>query len=271
MLRAEHIDALENHAPLSHQRLCDWNLRLFENKAGLHPNAIGAYRKGTEYVMKVYGKTQEIVYEAVRPENVPIEMDRFLEFANKDDALDPFVKAAIASLWFVAIHPFEDGNGRISRAIADYLINKDSSEGLKVLNLSSGILKDRNAYYNRIQISLTDNPSMDVSAWVVWFLDMVCDCFVRSRSALKKTLSTTSFMKSLDPNEFNSREMSMLYKLADGSFFGKLTTEKWMNMIKSSKTVAFRDIQHLVKKGFLIPSNEAGRNAGYYFNDMIVQ
>ncbi len=264
-------DALENHGPLTHQRLCDWNLRLFENKAGLHPKVMGEYRNGAEYFMKVSGKSQEIVYEAVRPENVPMEMGRFLEFVNGDDALDPFVKASIASLWFVAIHPFEDGNGRISRAIADYVINRSSNDGLHVFNLSSGILMDRDSYYDHIQVSLTDNPSMDISGWVVWFLDMVCDCFVRSRSALKKTLSTTSFMKSLDPNEFNSREMSMLYKLADGSFFGKLTTEKWMEMTKSSKTVAFRDIQHLVKKGFLIPSNGAGRNAGYHFNDMIVQ
>ena len=257
-------DALENHASLTEERLFQWNVRLFENKAGLRPKQVGEYRDGKEYVMKVAGKNSEVIYEAMPPHLVEKEMKALLDFVN-NAKLDCFLKAAIASLWFVIIHPFEDGNGRISRAIADYIISRDAGETFHAFNISTGILKNRATYYEQIQKASANNENMDIAPWCVWFLGMVKDCIEQSRLMLKKTLTTSSFMKGLDPNEFNSREMSMLYKLADGSFFGKLTTEKWMKITKCSNTVAFRDIQHLVKKGFLKPSGENGRNTGYYF------
>ena len=259
-------DALENPSPLTNERLFQWHIKLFENKAGLKPKLIGSYRTGPEYVMKFTGKTNEVIYEAVEPQVVPQEMAKLLDFINTS-LLDGFLKASIASLWFVIIHPFEDGNGRISRAIADYIISKTSKETFHAFNISTGILKDRASYYEQIQRAEVYNTDMNITQWCVWFLDMVTNCIEQSRLTLKRTLRTSAFMKSLDPNEFNSREMSMLYKLADGSFFGKLTTEKWMKITKCSNTVAFRDIQHLVSKGLLIPSGEAGRNTGYYFND----
>lgn len=258
-------DALENHEPLTSKRLFEWNIKLFENKAGLRPKQIGKYRTGPEYIMKVSGKNNEIIYEAVPPQFVEEEMNKLLDFIN-NTTLDCFLKAAIASLWFVIIHPFEDGNGRISRAIADYIISKDANEAFHAFNISTGILKDRKSYYNQIQNVSINNQGMDISKWCTWFLNVVTNCIKQSTLMLKKTISTIAFMKSLDPNEFNSREMSILYKLADGSFFGKLTTEKWMKITKCSNTVAFRDIQHLVQKGFLVPSGESGRNTGYYFN-----
>lgn len=258
-------DALENHEPLTHERLFDWNKKIFEQKAGIKPKNIGLYRTGPEYVMKISGKTSEVVYEAVKPEKVKLEMDKLLVFINEKADVDPFLKAAIASLWFVIIHPFEDGNGRISRAIADYIISKNAGEGFHAFNISTGILKNRETYYKKIQEVSINNSALDISSWLLWFLDMVANCIAQSRLILSKTLQTIAFMKNLDPNEFNSREMSMLYKLADGSFFGKLTTDKWMKITKCSKTVAFRDIQHLVQKGFLVPSGEAGRNTGYFF------
>lgn len=260
-------DALENNSPLTHERLFSWHTRLFENKAGKKIKAVGAYRTGPEYVMKALKQEYEVVYEAVKPESVYKEMERLLAFINSDDGLDPFAKAAIASLWFVLIHPFEDGNGRISRAIADYIISRNQTGSFHAFNISTGILSERNAYYEQIQKVSINNTSMDITDWLTWFLNLITRCIITSREMLRKTLRTTAFMKSLDPNEFNSREMSMLYKLADGSFFGKLTTDKWMKMNKCSNTVAFRDIQHLVQTGFLIPSNEQGRNAGYFFND----
>ena len=259
-------DALENPAPMTVQRLFNWHRKLFENKAGIRPKNIGIYRNGPEYVMKVASKSSQVVYEAVRPQFVATEMDRLLDYVNSSNE-NCFVKAAIASLWFVIIHPFEDGNGRISRALADYIISKDEGDTFHVFNLSTGILKSRSSYYSQIQTASTNNPSMDITKWIVWFLELVTKCIEQARLTLKRTLATTAFMKTLNPNEFNSREMSMLYKLADGTFFGKLTTEKWMKMTKCSNTVAFRDIQHLVQKGFLTPSGEAGRNAGYYFNE----
>ena len=264
-------DALENHGPLTHGRLWQWNRDLFENKAGIRPKTAGSYRTGPEYVMRISGRNREIVYEAVRPETIYQNMENLLSFINADDGIDPFVKAAVVSLWFVIIHPFEDGNGRISRAIADYVISKNAEKTLRAFSISSGILKNRSSYYEQIQIASVDNDDMDISQWVVWFLNTVTECIIESRETLRRTIQTVTFMKALDPNEFNSREMSMLYKLAYGSFFGKLTTDKWVKMNKCSNSVAFRDIQHLDKLGYLVPSEGQGRNDGYYFNQSSVQ
>lgn len=258
-------DALENHEKMTHERLFEWNTNLFINKAGVKPKVIGAYRTSPEYVMKYHKMEGEVVYEAVCAEKVPEEMDRLLDYINADNGISPFVKAAVSSLWFVLIHPFEDGNGRISRALADYIISRDYGSVVHLFKISTGILKDRSSYYEEIQ-NVSSGDSMDITAWVVWFLDMVKGCIVQVRETLRKTLSVTAFMKSLDPNEYNSREMSMLYRLSDGSFFGKLTREKWAKLMKCSDTAAFRDIQHLVEEGFLIPTGENGKKAGYYFN-----
>lgn len=264
-------DALENHGPLTHQRLVDWNTRLFENIPGRRPKTIGSYRVGPEYVMKYSGKSSEIIYEAVGAERVYEEMDAFISFVNGEDEVDPFVKAAISSLWFVMIHPFEDGNGRISRAVADYIIASGCNSPFHAFNISAGILKNRKDYYEQIRLASCDNPGMNITNWVIWFLGIVADCIVESKDSLRRTLRSSAFMKRLDPNVFNSREMSMLYRLADGSFYGKLTTEKWMKMTKCSKAAAFRDIQHLVQKGYLLSSNDSGRNQGYFFNPKVME
>lgn len=254
------MDALEDHSPLTHQRLFEWNKKIFENKAGIKPKRIGEYRNKPKYIMRVFGKNSEVIYEAVQADEVYSEMDRLLEYINNSNE-DLFVKASIASLYFVLIHPFEDGNGRISRVIVDYIISGKHSN----IHISTRILKDRSSYYDQIQ-RVSSNSDLDVTSYVIWFLGIVTKCIVDSRLMLKRTLNTSLFMKSLDPSEYNSREMSMLYKLADGSFFGKLTTDKWIKMTKCSKAAAFRDIQHLVSKGFLVSSGEEGRNTGYYFN-----
>ena len=259
------LDALEDHSPMTHQRLFKWNRKLFENKAGIKPKVIGEYRITPEYVMRVSGKNRDVIYEAVKPDRVYNEMDRLIRYIN-EAAEDCFVKASIASLWLVLIHPFEDGNGRISRALADYIISGESESKLQSFNISTGILKDRVSYYEHIQMISSNDLNLDITSWIIWFLDIVTACINQSMMQLKRTLKTSSFMKTLDPNEYNSREIIMLYKLIDGSFYGKLTTDKWIKMTKCSKTAAFRDIQHLVKKGFLISSGEEGRNTGYYLS-----
>lgn len=259
------LDALEDRSPMTHQRLFEWNRKLFENKAGIKPKTIGEYRKKPEYVMRLSGKNRDVIYEAVKADRVYNEMDRLIRYINEDGE-DCFVKASIASLWLVLIHPFEDGNGRISRALADYIISRESESKFRSFNISTGILKDRVSYYEHIQMISSNDSNLDITSWIVWFLDNVTACINQSMMQLKRTLKTSSFMKSLDPNEYNSREMSMLYKLVDGSFYGKLTTDKWIKMMKCSKAAAFRDIQHLVRKGFLISTGDEGRNTGYYFN-----
>ncbi len=259
------FDGLENHDKMTHERLFEWNRRLFINKAGIKPKTIGCYRTSTEYVMRYRKMESEVVYEAVPADVVYSEMDKLLEYINTDDDTNPFLKAAVVSLWFVLIHPFEDGNGRISRTLADYVTARFSG-GNGIYKISPIILRRKSEYYEKIE-NVSKGETMDITEWVIWFLSVVGEAIAGAGEILKKTLAVSSFMKSLDPNEYNSRQMSMLYRLADGSFYGKLTTEKWAKMMKCSSTVAYRDIQHLVKRGFLIPSGDGGRNTGYYFNE----
>ncbi len=256
-------DAVRNHSAMTHERLFEWNRNIFINKAGIKPKIIGAYRTAPEYVMRYRKMEGDVIYEAVSADRVQSEMERLLSYINTDDD-NVFVAAAVSSLWFVLIHPFEDGNGRISRALADYIISRD--EGWKELYKTSPvILKRKSEYYDEIERVASSN-TLDITNWLIFFLSVINESIVTSMDVLRKTLRTTTLMKSLDPNEYNSREMSMLYTLSDGSFYGKLTTEKWAKMMKCSSTVAYRDIQHLVKRGFLIPSGDGGRSTGYYFN-----
>lgn len=258
-------DAIENTSAMTHDRLFDWQKQLFIHKAGFRPKGLGSYRIGPEFILKASGKKTEIIYEAVPAQAVRSEMERLLAYVNENTKQDPFIKAAVTSLWFVIIHPFEDGNGRISRSLADYVLARSLHDGFRTFSISGSILRKRREYYDEIQ-AVSTGDSLDVTPWVVWFLETVTESIQESREVLRRTLAVTSFMKSLDPSEYNSRELSMLYRLADGSFYGKLTNEKWMKITKCSNAAAFRDIQHLVAQGFLIPSGDSGRNTGYYFD-----
>ena len=176
---------------------------------------------------------------------------------------------AIASLWFLAIHPYGDGNGRISRAISDHILAKSFKDSMMVFSMSTMILKNRRTYYEQLERITGQKESIDITDWVLWNTEIALQAERHAVETLRKTMMLTNFMKDLDPSEYNSREIHMLFKLADGSFFGKLTNEKWAKMNKCSSAAALRDIQHLVENGLLIPSGDAGRNAGYYLNPEI--
>ncbi|MBP5161396.1 MAG: DUF4172 domain-containing protein [Spirochaetales bacterium] len=266
------MDAISNSRILTEERLNSWHRMLFENAAGIKPKIIGGYRSTPEYILRRQGRSIEIIYTAVPQEKVPSEMERLIRFINDEENLNqhnPLAMVSIASLWFVAIHPYGDGNGRISRAISDYILSKSFKDSMKVFSLSTMILRNRKAYYELIERITGQKESIDITAWVIWNTEMAIEAEKNALASLRKTMMLTSFMKDLDPSEYNSREMHMLFKLADGSFFGKLTNEKWARMNKCSSAAALRDIQHLVEKHLLIPSGDAGRNAGYYLNPEI--
>lgn len=134
--------------------------------------------------MKYHKMEGEEIYEAVNAESIQSEMEKLLKYINEDNGENSFLKAAVAFLWFVLIHPFEDGNGRISRAVADYIINRDYSFSMPLLSVSTGILRDRATYYEKIQ-SVSESNSMDISGWIIWFLDMVRGCFSLAGNAEK--------------------------------------------------------------------------------------
>lgn len=266
------MDAITDSRKLTEERLNGWHRMLFENAAGIKPKRIGGYRTTPEYIIRRQGREIEIVYTAVPQEKVPSEMERLLDFINDDASAslhNPIAMASIASLWFLEIHPYGDGNGRISRAISDHILSKSFKDTMKVFSLSAMILRNRKSYYELLERITGQKESIDITDWVLWNTEMATGAERNALSSLRKTMRLTSFMKDLDPAEYNSREIHMLFKLADGSFFGKLTNEKWAKMNKCSSAAALRDIQHLVENGLLIPSGDAGRNAGYYLNPEI--
>jgi Fic family protein len=266
------MDAITDSRKLTEERLNGWHRMLFENAAGIKPKTIGGYRTTLEYIIRRQGREIEIVYTAVPQEKVPSEMERLLDFINDDASAslhNPIAMASIASLWFLAIHPYGDGNGRISRAISDHILSKSFKDTMKVFSLSAMILRNRKSYYELLERITGQKESIDITDWVLWNTEMATGAERNALASLRKTMRLTSFMKDLDPAEYNSREIHMLFKLADGSFFGKLTNEKWAKMNKCSSAAALRDIQHLVENGLLIPSGDAGRNAGYYLNPEI--
>ena len=262
------LDAISNHEPLTEERLNTWNRMLFVNYAGIKPRSAGSYRNGPEYIIKQTNRGPEVIYTAVPPDRVHKEMETFLAFVNSDKEKNPMIRSAIASQWFVVIHPYADGNGRISRAISDYILARGLE--IKTSSMSSMILADRKEYYARLNAISTQDESLDLTDWIVWYMEIATNAQINAMETLKKTIRLTGFMKNLDPSVYNSREISILYKLADGSFYGKLTTEKWAKMTKCSTAAAQRDIRHLVGEGYLVPDGGKGPKTGYFLNEQFL-
>jgi len=258
------IDATGNLQPLSTTRIKQWHSLLFSSSARLKPNFIGDYRQGPVFITTGSGRNSEVIYEGLPYEYIDHAMEDLIEYINNSWKEMPLVKSAIASLWFLCIHPFEDGNGRISRAIADYVLSVGYQDTSRVYSMSSLILKHREEYYHVLQEVSSQAQSLDLTRWIVWNIDIAIQAKQEALNVYRKSIQLTRFMKSLDPSVYNSRQLSMLYKLADGSFEGKLSTDKWAKMNKCSVAAASRDIQHLLKEGLLVPSGDTGPMTGYY-------
>jgi Fic family protein len=265
------LDATGNLQELSTARIKQWHSLLFSSMAGIKSKNIGEYRQCPVYISKGNGKDPEIIYEGIPAERINAEMERLVEFINGENEKKPLVKSAIASLWFLCIHPFEDGNGRISRAIADYLLSKGFNETHRVYSMSSLILKNRTEYYQLLQAISSQFESLDLTRWLVWNIEIAIQAKLVALHVYEKSVKLTRFMKNLDPSVYNSREISMLFKLADGSFNGKLSTAKWAKMNKCSPAAASRDIQHLLQEGFLIPSGDTGPKTGYFLDPALLE
>lgn len=265
------LDATGNLEELSIERIIGWHSLLFSSMAGIKPKNIGSYRKGPVYISKGNGKNTEIIYEGLPAERIESEMERLIGFINGENEEKPLVKSAIVALWFLCIHPFEDGNGRISRAIADYVLSKGYGETHRVCSMSSVILENHGEYYHLLHEISSQSESLDLSRWLVWYIDIAVQAKLEAIKVYEKSVKLTRFMKDLDPSIYNSRQLSMLFKLADGSFEGKLSTEKWAKMNKCSSAAASRDIQHLLLEGFLIPSGDTGPKTGYFLEPALLE
>ncbi len=262
------IDAVHNNnQPLTHERLFNWHAALFPTgRSGMHRITVATYRIGEEPMQIVSGAMgrERVHYEAPDSKFVPTMMNEFLEWVNSSQDIDPILKAAIAHLWFVAIHPFDDGNGRLTRTITDMLLAKADGVPHRYYSMSAEILRERKTYYEILEKTTTG--SMDITSWLEWFLQILRKAIIRSEETIQKVIKKSSFWQQYREVAMNERQVKIVNMLWE-DFKGKLTTSKWAKITKTSQATALRDITDLIEKGVLVTANEGGRSTNYLLND----
>jgi Fic family protein len=256
------LDATQNNQkPLSSERLFDWHAALFSTgRSGMYQITVGAWRTGTMQVVSGGFGREKVHFQAPDADLLNQEMEKFIDWFNADQAIDPVLKAGIAHLWFVTIHPFEDGNGRIARAITDMQLSKADGNTQRFFSMSAQIQKKRNSYYEILEKS--QKGTSDITDWLIWFLECLTETLLSTDLILEKVLSKARFWEKHRTTSFNDRQRSMLNKLLD-NFEGKLTSSKWAKMTKCSSDTALRDIQDLMSKDVLKKEDLGGRSTNY--------
>ena len=259
------LDATQNFdKPLTAERLFAWHSSLFPTgHSGIHKIVVGAWRNDANGPMQVVsgpiGK-EKVHYEALAAPRLKAEMSKFVAWANKKESTDPVLRSALAHLWFVTIHPFDDGNGRIARAIADWALARSEGSSQRFYSMSSQIRIERTTYYDILE--KTQKSSLDVTDWMEWFLDCLGRAISGTESTLAAVIRKAHFWEKNDRKTINERQKLMLNKLLDG-FEGKLTSTKWAKIAKCSQDTAQRDIQGLIGQGMLVKDAAGGRSTSY--------
>ncbi len=260
------LDATQRYTlPLTEKRLFGWHAALFPTGySGPYLIEVGRYRTGEMQVVSGAMGKEKLHYEAVKPELVKMEMDKFLNWFNNENSIDPVLKAAIAHFWFIIIHPFDDGNGRIARALSDMLLACAEGSGERFYSMSRQILAERKLYYEVLQ--KVQHSSGDITEWIDWYLHCLKNAMLSTENITQKILRKAEFWKLHQHTPINERQRIILNKLFD-DFEGKLQTSKWAKIVKTSTDTALRDIKDLVEKGILKQTDQAGRNANYELAD----
>jgi Fic family protein len=260
------LDATQNYEdPLNHERLYSWHAALFPTgRSGMYKIEVAKYRTGEMAIVSGPMGKEKIHYEAPKAIQVKEEMDRFLDWFNSETKIDPVLKAAIAHFWFIIIHPFDDGNGRIARAISDLMLARSDGSTQRFYSLSSQILIERKAYYNILQ--QVQFSQGDITEWLDWILNCLYRSMESSKEAMNQVLRKSDFWERHKESELNSRQRLMLNKLLDG-FDGKLKSSKWAKIAKCSPDTALRDIKDLIEKGILRKEKSGGRSTSYELED----
>jgi Fic family protein len=259
------LDATQKfREPLTKERLFAWHAALFPTgRSGLAKIVVGAWRDGTSGLMRVISGPvgrETVHYEAPAAGRLDDEMTAFLNWFNAEAAVDPVVKAAVAHLWFVTIHPFDDGNGRIARAIADMMLARSEDSPQRFYSMSAQIGSERSAYYGILEA--TQKGGLDITAWLAWFLACLDRAFDGAEKTLETVLRKAAFWKRHVHTSFNDRQRDMINRLLDG-FYGKLTSAKWASIEKCSPDTALRDITDLLGRGILRKDEAGGRSTSY--------
>ncbi len=250
--------------PLTEERLFGWHASLFPaGRSGMHPINVGMWRDNRTAPMQVVSGPvgrERVHFEAPQAARLEDEMRRFLEWFNGDTTTEPVLKAAQAHLWFVTVHPFDDGNGRIARAIADMALARSEKSPRRFYSMSAQIRQERADYYRILE--QTQQGTLDVTPWIEWFLRCLTRAIDHAETALSGVLATARHWEKLRDVTLNDRQRLMINRLLEG-FAGALTTSKWAALTKSSQDTALRDIQHLVERGVLVRNAAGGRSTTY--------
>ena len=256
------FDAVHHYEePLTQERLFRWHGALFPNPSRLEHITVGDWRQGDAPMQVVSGRygREKVHYEAPPSRDVQPMMSELLQWINNAE-LDPVLKAAIAHLWFVSIHPFSDGNGRLARTITDMLLAKADQSPYRFYSMSTQIAVARKEYYDILE--KTQKGNLDISEWLTWFLGRMERAVTVAIETIERTLRKATFWEDHRHVSMNERQTKMVNMLWDG-FEGKLTSSKWAKANKCSPDTALRDLQDLVAKGILVRSEEGGRSTGY--------
>jgi Fic family protein len=256
------LDAIQNYThDLSEDRLFGWHSALFPSgRSGMYKIEVGKYRTGEMQVVSGAMGKEKVHYKAVEAKNVKPEMDKFISWINEKSKIDSVIKSAIAHLWFVTIHPFDDGNGRIARAISDMLLARSDVSSQRFYSMSNQILKERKKYY--LELEKTQHADSDLTHWLNWFLNCLKKSLLNTEVTLKRVFRKASFWEKHRNTQLNERQRFIINKLCD-NFYGKLTSSKWTKMSKISSDTALRDIKDLIEKGILRQDEVGGRSTNY--------
>jgi Fic family protein len=259
------LDATQNcFKPLTKDRLFDWHAALFPTgRSGMYKITVADWRKDTTGPMQVVsgamGK-EKVHFQAPDSDLIESEMLLFLDWYNNYDKIDLVIKAAIAHLWFVSIHPFEDGNGRITRALSDMVLARADKSNQRFYSMSAQIRKERKGYYEILE--KTQKGNLDITEWIIWFLHCLINALKSTDSILRQVLFKADFWNKHAKTIINERQRKLINKLLDG-FDGKLTSSKWAKIATCSKDTAIRDINDLINKNILRKEAAGGRSTNY--------
>ena len=263
------LDATQRYdQPLIEERLFGWHASLFPTgRSGMHPITVGMWRDDRTASMQVVSGPvgrERLHFEAPAAARLQSEMRRFLDWFNGDATTEPVLKAAQAHLWFVTIHPFDDGNGRIARAIADMSLARSEGSSQRFYSMSAQIREERGDYYRILE--QTQGGTMDITPWMEWFLGRLTRAIAGAQTGLSGAIARARYWEKLRDVPLNERQRLVINRLLEG-FEGKLTTSKWAALTKSSQDTALRDIQQLVERGVLVRNRAGGRSTSYSLAD----
>lgn len=259
------MDASQNYFDsLTAERLCFWHATMFPSgRSGMIAITVGDWRAGSKGPMQVVsgpiGK-EEIHFEAPEARFVDTEMCQFMEWFNSPSDLDSVLKAALTHLWFITIHPFEDGNGRITRALTEMQLARSDKSTERFYSMSAQILKDCSSYYAILE--KTQKENMDITEWIIWFLECLKKAILASEDVLSNVITKAKFWQYHRKTMLNNRQRKILNMLLT-DFKGKLSTSKWAKICKCSTDTALRDIQDLIIKKILVREAAGGRSTAY--------